>query len=129
MKAIDTSVIARYIVKDDPAQAASAESILRDGAYIPLTVLIEAAWLLRTRYGMERRDVARILQALLTLPTVDVPDVEWVNWALERSLEGADLPDMLHLVGARFNQAFATFDKRIAAGAGADGPVPVETLR
>ena len=56
-------------------------------------------------------------------------EINMTRWAIERYGHGADIADMLHLIGSRSASKFVTFDHRIAKSAGAGTPVPVETLR
>ena len=52
MRAIDTNVLVRAIVNDDTAQSASAIELLTDhDIYIPVTVVLELEWVLRSRYA------------------------------------------------------------------------------
>ena len=129
VKAVDTNVLARFLTRDEPRQADRAEEVLRAGAFVPVTVLLETVWLLRSRYGLNRRDAARAVDRLIELPTVEVDDPDLIRWALARSVRGADIADMLHLIGGRSREAFLTFDKKIAPAAGSRSPVPIETLR
>jgi len=126
VKAVDTNILARYIVRDDARQSAIAEAILAEGVYLPVTVLLETAWLLGSRYGMERADVAATLADLLQLPGIVCEDTEWIAWAIARFAEGADFADMIHLVAARSAAAFVTFDRPIVKAAGSRPPLPIE---
>lgn len=128
VKAVDTNVLARYIVRDDPLQAERAEQVLRDGAFLPITVLLETAWLLAVRYGLGRRNAALAIATVLDLPSVEVADEALTRWAIGRVEGGADIADMFHLVAARSRDAFVTFDTGIEKEAGSDAPVMVETL-
>lgn len=115
-------------MKDDPAQFAVAARLLADGAFVPVTVLLETAWLLTSRYGYARDLTAAALAALLDMEGLAVADEEATRWALGRFAAGADFADMLHLVASRHAGAFATFDRRLGRLAGKDSPVPVEIL-
>ena len=128
MKAIDTNLIARYVMRDDPRQADIAEQILQEPTFVPVTVLLETAWLLASRYRLDRMTIAATLADLISLPAVAVDDPPFIGWAIEQYAEGADIADMLHLVEARVTDAFVTFDRDMASKAGAATPVPIETL-
>lgn len=128
VKAVDTNLLARFVMRDDPMQADLAESVLRDGAFVPLTVFLEFAWLLGSRYRLERAEIVHALEAILELPSVSVAERAGVAWAVGRYRKGADLADMIHLVAARSRSAFVTFDRSLAKSAGRDAPVAVETL-
>ncbi|MDB5719602.1 MAG: hypothetical protein JWP15_220 [Alphaproteobacteria bacterium] len=128
VRSIDTNVLARFIVRDDPAQAEVATEILRGDVLLTPTVMLETAWLLASRYGMKRSIVSLSLADIVSLSNVTVRDERLVFWALERVREGADFADMIHLVESRDARVFATFDGRLARHAGADAPIAIETL-
>jgi predicted nucleic-acid-binding protein len=70
MIAIDTNVLVRYLVKDDPKQARKAKALVNqldendERAYISDIVICELAWVLRGRYGFSRPDIAQTLTQL-----------------------------------------------------------------
>ncbi len=128
MRAIDTNILARFLVQDDPGQTVVARRIMAEGVFIPLTVLLETAWLLRSRYGMDRATLTHVLGTVANMADVEIPDAALVQWAIDRVAQGGDIADMLHLVAARRAAGFATFDRAIAAAAGPDSPVAIETL-
>ncbi|MBX9881725.1 MAG: type II toxin-antitoxin system VapC family toxin [Sphingomonas sp.] len=128
MKSVDTNVLARFVVGDDPAQSARAAQLLQASCFIADTVLLETAWLLGSRYAMDRASVAATLRDLIDLPSVSVGDADGLCWAIERFAAGADFADMLHLHGSRSADAFVTFDQKVARVAAAASPLPIETL-
>lgn len=92
------------------------------------SVLMESEWVLRSHYRWSRPRIAKALADLMDLPgAVTVPDQ--AAWALERFTKGADLADMIHIVGAIGASAFVTFDDYVGKGAGDGSPLPVETLK
>lgn len=129
MKAVDTNVLVRLLTQDDPAQGAIARERLSEPTFLPETVLIETEWVLRGRLGWSRTEVNRALRGLLALATTSVERPEMLAWALDRHERGADWADMLHLIAARHQQAFVTFDQALARRASEDAPVPVELLK
>ncbi len=128
MRAIDTNVAARFLLADDPEQATLAIDIMAGSVFVPITVLLELGWLLTSRYRQPRDVVATALLDMVDLPKVTVNDPALVRWALNRFAQGGDFADMLHLIAARDAAGFATFDRAIAAAAGPDSPVAIETL-
>ncbi len=127
MRAVDTNVLARYLLQDDDRQSPIAEEVIAAGIYISSTVFLELGWLLTSRYGLARDIVTDLLTDLLDIPAVHVDRSADLLWATERFAEGADFADMIHLVGAAPATAFATFDRGVAKAA-ANSPIPVETL-
>lgn len=128
MKAVDTNVLLRYLVADDPPQTTIATELLTADVVIPITVMLETGWVLRSRYDRNRGQTCEALRTLLDLPTVHVEDEPAIRWALDRFEAGADFADMLHLVAARGAETFATFDQGLARSAGDGAPIAVESL-
>ena len=126
MKAVDTNVLARFLVNDDAEQSPIATRVLAGPSYIADTVLVETAWLLSSRYGFGRAVLAEALLDILNLPTVEVSDPALIGWAVRRFAAGADLADMMHLIGGRHADAFVSFETKLATQAGPDTPVPIE---
>ena len=128
-KAIDTCVLARVILHDDAAQAAVAAQVLAQPFYISLSVVLETAWLLRSRFKLDATVIADSLADILDLQTAQCEQESGVRWALSRFAAGAAIGDMIHLVSARHQASFATFDMAMARDAGPATPVPIEILR
>ena len=128
MRTIDTNIVARYIMQDDVVQGELATAVLTEPCFVSDTVLLETAWLLSSRYGMDRAPLAATLLDLLKLPTIVVSDMQWITWAIERFAAGADLADMLHIVGARDTDSFASFERRLDRIAGPGAPVRIERI-
>lgn len=124
MKAVDTNLVVRLVVRDDEAQAEAAEKAIGAGAALLLpTVLMEAEWVLRSRYRLTRTVIAEGLSTLCAQPGVIVASAEAVAKALLAFARQGDFADHLHLAlsveqGAT---AFITFDRALAALAG-EGP-------
>ena len=128
LKSIDTNIIARYVMQDDPVQTRVATAILSEACFVSDTVLLETAWLLSSRYRLDRADLAATLNDLLRLPLLEVSDAGLVGWAIDRFAAGADFADMMHVTAARHTGGFVSFERRLAALAGPQSPVPIETL-
>ena len=129
MKAVDTNVVLRLVTGDDPAQESVARGLLESsGVFIPLTVVMEAEWVLRSFYRWPRRRIADALIALACIEGVTVERVDSALWAVQRFRAGADLADMIHLLVVEDVDAFATFDAEVKRHAGGKAPIRVETL-
>lgn len=128
MRAIDTNVLARYLLDDDKKQSDIAASTIAAGVFVPATVLLELAWLLQSRYRQSREVVADALAGIIDLPSVSVVDAPLLRWVLTRYAAGADIADMIHLSSSTSTVGFATFDRAVVGDAGPDAPVCIETL-
>ncbi|MFH1568027.1 MAG: type II toxin-antitoxin system VapC family toxin [Gemmatimonadota bacterium] len=126
MKAIDTNVLVRFLVRDDARQAQGARRLIEGGpVWLTKTVLLETEWVLRYAYGLDRDAVAEALIKMCGLPQVVVEDPEAVVQALAWLGEGLDFADALHLASSQAAECFCTFDRRLIARAAKVGQVRV----
>jgi predicted nucleic-acid-binding protein len=124
VRALDTNLLIRLVAGDDEAQRASARAIVAAGDALMLpTVLMEAEWVLRSRYRLTRAEIAAGLTTLCAQEGVAVASADAVAHALSTYGERGDFADLLHLALAREQgaEAFATFDRNLA-GLDAGGP-------
>lgn len=115
MISVDTNVIVRLLVNDDPQQGAAARRLFESNEiWIGVTVLLEAAWVLESVYGLSATRVAKVLRGLLGLPSVRVENAGAVAAALDAVGDGIEFADALHLLRVPEGAEFATFDRRLA---------------
>ena len=118
MRAVDTNVLVRFFVADDPLQFRRARRLLEAGAvFIPKTVLLETEWVLRHAYGLAASDVLRAFGALSGTAEVQIEDSDAVLKALAWFGEGMDFADALHIASRGGASEFVTFDKSLASAA------------
>jgi predicted nucleic-acid-binding protein len=120
MRAVDTNIVVRYLVKDDDAQSALArDDVVGSGAiFVPLTVVLECEWVLRSLYGFSGSAVIAALEAFCGAPGVAVGEAAAVKRAFRLAKQGLDFADALHLAQATECETFVTFDRRLARKAG-----------
>jgi predicted nucleic-acid-binding protein len=129
VRAVDTNVLARLLLADDPVQHAIAVTISEKPIWITSTVWLELGWLLGKKLKVPRHVISDMFTALLSTNTVNTSDEDGLRWAIDRFRAGADWGDMMHLIMARdVAETFATFDRGIASAASGDAPLSVETL-
>ena len=118
MIAVDTNVLARFLLNDHPGQTRRAVAFLESGqdVWIPVTVLLELAWVLKAR-GVPAMEGARALRALIALPHVRVQLADTVTLALGWVDSGIDVADALHLALSDKADRFATFDRTLISRA------------
>jgi predicted nucleic-acid-binding protein len=126
VKTLDTNVVVRLLIGDDPQQTPIAEQAFLDaiasgGVYLPDVVLAEVAWVLRG-YDLERTTRYQLLERLVRTRGVVVDDIDAVIDALEQFSLGGDLADQLILARASSAAALPvlSFDRRFAASAGVE---------
>lgn len=111
--AVDTNVLTRLATGDSAVEHAAAEALFAKNAiFIPVTVLLETEWVLRSRYGYAPKQFLAYASWLLQHPGVEFGDREAVSDAMELHAQGFDFADALHLVGAG-GRVFATFDRAL----------------
>lgn len=92
--AVDTNVLVRAVVRDDPAQASAAVKVLTDAKLIAVALpcLCEFVWVLLRVYDFQSSDAATAIRALLAAANVAVnrPAVEAGLSVLEAGGDFAD---------------------------------------
>jgi predicted nucleic-acid-binding protein len=113
VRAVDTNVLARYYLADDPVQSRMARQVLEAGdVFVPKTVMLELAWVLESVAEQPPRKVQDCLRHLLALPGITVEDEDEVEAALGLCAEGVDFADALHLCASSACAEMLTFDDR-----------------
>lgn len=125
MIALDTNILARYLLNDDPEQSKLATALLaqdRDFTASP-TVILELVWVLKVN-GCTREDITKGLRLLLGLPNFKPREFEALCYAIRWHEEGMDFGDAMHLAMSADDDAFCTFDKPFGKLAGSIGAIP-----
>jgi predicted nucleic-acid-binding protein len=124
--ALDTNLLVRLAVNDDPRQAAIAVRTI-DGAacFVAVTVTLEYEWVLRGSYRLDTAVIADSLDALLSVQTLHFEDDPAVRAALTRYRAGMDFADALHYERTRHCEAFVSFDANFIRKAKRLGLKPV----
>jgi predicted nucleic-acid-binding protein len=102
VRGIDTNILVRFLVRDDPEQAQTVRSLFEraeienDRFHVSSIVLCELVWVLRSRYRLGREDVCSILDALLDIGLLQIQDRDLARRALAEFRQGpADFSDYL----------------------------------
>ncbi|NTY41129.1 PIN domain-containing protein [Burkholderia diffusa] len=128
MPSLDTNVLVRWLTNDDVDQVERIRELFAASAgqaeafYVPVTVMLELEWVLRSRYRFDRLQILATLTALLETRELSFE----AEGALERALHlyrehGGDFADCLHVgqAGAAGRAPLLTFDQRAARLPGA----------
>lgn len=129
MIALDTNVLARYFLNDEPAQAKAAVKLLSKKQHYtaPPTVILELVWVLSVN-GCERAQIVKALRVLLGLPNFKPKNFEALCYAVRWYEEGMDFGDALHLALSAGDETLLTFDKALEKTAAQIGAVPAVSL-
>jgi predicted nucleic-acid-binding protein len=126
--AVDTNVLVRYVVQDDAVQGEAAARLISRGVqagtplFVPVTVLLELEWVLRSAFGFDKAEVLRALSRLLGSFELDFESEGAMEGALAKYERGsADFADCLHAALAQqaSQEPLWTFDKAAAKVNGA----------
>lgn len=74
MKALDTNILIRFLVRDDEKQARVVYKVFKDTEkrretlFVPLLVVLETIWVLESVYAVGRDEIIGAFEALLLMP-------------------------------------------------------------
>ena len=121
MPTLDTDVLLRYLVQDDPKQTRAADQYVQQFAqseatlFIPLSVVHETEWVLRSVYTFSKESIIEVFVSLLETREMQFQDEATVERAVFLFREhNVDFADCLHVATAfTYEQLpMMTFDKK-----------------
>jgi len=103
---LDTNVIVRYLVQDDPVQSAAASRVFEDRlsaenrGFVAAVTLCEVVWVLKRGYKVRKPGLCRVVRGLLAAEELELEHRDLVARAVARFETGkADFSD--YLIGER----------------------------
>lgn len=129
MTALDTDVVVRIITKDDEEQLRRAEALIEAGpCVVSETVMLEAAWVLKSSFGASYLQIEQDFRAQLGMRNVHAVHPQRTLHALDGIAAGLDVVDAFHRASAEDAERLVTFDRTFARKAKDIQGVPVEVL-
>ncbi len=122
MRALDTNVLVRILVRDDRAQAQRALELLEEAErrgerfLVVHLVVLELLWVLSAVYELGRSDVVDAVESLAQMPVLEFEDRDVVQGMVRLGrTETADLSDLLIGLAARSAgaESTVTFDRAL----------------
>jgi predicted nucleic-acid-binding protein len=119
MPGLDTNVLVRWILDDEPRQATRVQRLFeevreqRSPLFVPSTVMLELEWVLRSRYKLDKATVLGTFNALLETQELEFQDEPALERALSLYRQGsADFADCMHAgqCGSAGRAPMMTFD-------------------
>jgi predicted nucleic-acid-binding protein len=104
--AVDTNVLLRYVLQDEPGQEAKARRIIQGSAPALVTdvVLVEALWTLKgPKYRASKDELITVVEGLFREPNIRFEDAPTV-W---RALHDYRIAESVKVSGKRKNADFA----------------------
>ena len=123
MIGLDTNVVVRYLVQDDPRQSVLATRFIEQSltperpGLVTSVVLCEICWVLAECYGADRKRIRDVIEGLLTAKQVVVERAESAWKALrDWDASAADFSDALigQTVMVQGGSGTVTFDRTAA---------------
>jgi predicted nucleic-acid-binding protein len=133
--ALDTNVLVRYVVEDDPAQARAAIALIEaaiergDRLFVAQIVLCETVWVLSYAYRFRREEIVAILRQLRRAAQLEIEHPDDVRNAIESFAAGkGDFAAYLIAERSVANgcSSIATFDRTLYADPRFVSPGPVQ---
>ena len=124
MKALDTNVVIRFLVRDDEQQAKTVYRIFkktetdREVLYVPLLVLLETLWVLESVYKIPRQEILDSMNDLILMPILEFEAQPAIQSFISSARETkTDLSDLLiaHAAKSAGCECMLTFDKEASA--------------
>lgn len=125
MIAVDTNVLARYLLNDDAEQAKAAARLLagRELIDVPLSVWLELVWVLQVN-DCGKSEIVKGLRHIIGLPRIRPRAIDIFLHALRWYEEDMDFADALHLAMSAGSEHFASFDRAMTKTATKIGATP-----
>jgi predicted nucleic-acid-binding protein len=82
MRAVDTNLLVRLVVRDEPEQVAAAEDFVARGAWVSHLALAETTWVLAAVYERDAVNIASAIEMLLNHRKLTIQDSDVVSAAL-----------------------------------------------
>lgn len=124
MRAADTNLLVRLIVRDDLDQVRVAEEFIAKGAWVSHLVLAETLWALDAVYERSPEQMATAVEMLLNHKELTLQDADVVVAALDqfRSRPSIGFSDFMVLEIARKagHLPLGTFDKDLSKHSGVE---------
>lgn len=118
MRAVDTNLLVRLVVRDDADQVIAAEAFVSKGAWVSHLVLAETLWVLDAVYHRSPAQIASAVGRMLNHKELTLQDAAVVALALDRfrSHPSLSFSDCLVLEIARKagHLPLGTFDRKLA---------------
>ena len=118
MRAVDTNLLVRLLVRDDVAQVTVAEAFVENGAWVSHLVLVETLWVLDAVYERTAAQIAKAIDLLLNHNSLTLQDAGVVASALGsfQARPSLGFPDCMVLEIARKagHLPLGTFDRGLA---------------
>lgn len=116
MIVVDTNIILRYLLNDNEELSSKATEIIdNNDIFIPTEVIVEASYVLRKVYNVEKEKIFEAIKLLINMEDINFQNKETIELAFKTySEENLDIVDcMLFAYSKSEKYNVATFDKKL----------------
>ena len=95
MIGLDTNVLLRYLVQDDPKQSSRATEIIeqrlteQEPGFVSLVTILETVWVLKSLFKRSKQEIANDIEMLLAANTLELQNEQEVYNAVVALRNGA----------------------------------------
>jgi predicted nucleic-acid-binding protein len=121
MKALDTNVLVRFLVRDNDQQAMAVykkfkqAEVEKEVLFIPILVVLEMIWVLESVYLITRKEILDSMDELLLMPVLEFEVQSLIRSFLSSARDTKmELSDLLIVQSAKCSgcESVLTFDKK-----------------
>jgi predicted nucleic-acid-binding protein len=121
MIGLDTNILVRYLVQDDPVQSAKATKIIEarlteeNPGFVSVVAMVETVWVLDRAYGLRSDEIAAAIERTLQIDEIVVENEQEVFTAMIalKQGQGSFADAMIAALGARAGCSHTlTFDRK-----------------
>jgi predicted nucleic-acid-binding protein len=121
MIGLDTNILVRYLVQDDPVQSPKATEILerrlteKDPGFVSVVAMVETVWVLDRAYGFSSQEISSAIERMLQTDVLIVENEQQVFTAMValKSGEGSFADALIGALSTRAGCARTlTFDHK-----------------
>lgn len=94
MIGLDTNILVRYLVQDDPIQSPKATEIIErrltedSPGFVSIVAMVETVWVLERAYGLANREIAAAVERMLQTEVLVVENEQEVFTAMVALKQG-----------------------------------------
>ena len=114
---VDTNIILRYLLQDSEELSKKAIEIIDNNEiFIPTEVIIEASYVLKKVYNVEKEKIYEAIKLLIDMEDTNFQNKETIEMAFKTYMEkNLDIVDcMLYAYNKNENYDIKTFDKKLS---------------
>ena len=94
MIGLDTNVLIRYLIQDDPVQSAKATEIIerrltpRNPGFVSVVAMVEIVWVLDRAYSLTAKEISTVVERLLQVEVLAIENEQEVFTAMVALKQG-----------------------------------------